>query len=211
MSLHRLNAMTTVRANLILAAAAALVVACSPTKPASSLGPETPTAATPLPGGPMEPTPSASSPKTPGSQREAQDTVLRYLQKTVNGLPAGTSLDSSDAQGGSNLACDDNYTGPGPGPTEYTAAVHLIGPPGTPPTELIAHTGQLWQSWNLKVTERDGFEKPNRFAYAADGYRLQIEAAYPATYPPTLTVISPCFPGNLRKDDIPFPKTIHQS
>ena len=159
----------------------------------------------------MDHTPVAQSPKVPDSQQEAQDTVLHYLQKTVNGLPPGTVLDSSDAQGGSNLGCDDNYTGPGPGPTEYTAALHVVGPQGIPPADLITRTGQLWQSWNLTVMERDGFEKPNRFAYAPDGYRLQIEAAYPANYSPTLTVISPCFPGNLRKDDIPFPRVIHQS
>jgi hypothetical protein len=159
----------------------------------------------------MEHTPVAQSPKVPNSQQEAQDMVLGYLQKTINGLPPGTALDSSDAQGGSNLACDDNYTGPGSGPTEYTAALHVVGTQGIAPAELIDRTGKLWQSWNLTVMERDGFEKPNRFAYAPDGYRLQIEAAYPANYSPTLTVISPCFAGDLRKDDIPFPKVIRQS
>ncbi|WP_232315542.1 hypothetical protein [Mycobacterium celatum] len=159
----------------------------------------------------MEPTPVAPSPKVPSSQQEAQDTVLHYLQKTVDGLPPGTVLDSSDSQGGSNLACDDNYTGPGPGPTEYTAAMHVIGPEGTAPAELVARSGELWQSWGLTVMERNGFEKPNRFAYATDGYRLQIEAAYPPQYPPTLTVISPCFSGDVRRDGLPFPKVIHQS
>jgi hypothetical protein len=159
----------------------------------------------------MEAIPSAASPRIPSSQQEAQDTVLRYLQNTVDGLPSGTVLDSSDSQGGSNLSCDDDYTGPGPGPTEYMAAMHVIGPDATSPADLIDRTGQLWKSWGLTVMERSGFEKPNRFGYAADGYRLQIEGAYPPGYPPTLTVISPCFAGNLRQDGLPFPAVIHQT
>jgi len=159
----------------------------------------------------MEPTPTASSPKIPRSQQEAQDMVLQYLQKTVDGLPAGTLLDGTDTIGGSNLPCDDNYMGPGPGPTEYSARTHVIGPAGITPADLITRTGDLWRSWGIPVMERNGFEKPNRFAFPTDGYGLQIEAAYPANYSPTLTVISPCFSGDLRKDDLLFPKVIHQT
>jgi hypothetical protein len=61
------------------------------------------------------------------------------------------------------------------------------------------------------VMERDGFEKPNQFGYPPDGYRVQIEAAHPADYPPTLTVTSPCFPANLRQDGIPVPQVVHQT
>lgn len=43
----------------------------------------------------MEPTPTAQDPKIPSSQQEAQDTVLRYLQQTVDALPAGSTLDGS--------------------------------------------------------------------------------------------------------------------
>lgn len=149
--------------------------------------------------------------KIPQSQEEAQDVVLEYLQKTVDGLPPGTILDSSDSQGASNLSCDDNYTGPGTGPSNFSVAIHVVGDAAHPPTDLITLTGELWQSWGWQVTERAGFEKPNRFAAAPDGYRLQIVAAYPHTYPPTLAVISPCFPGDLRNDHLPFPRIVRQT
>lgn len=159
----------------------------------------------------MEPTPTAASPKVPGSQREALNTVLQYLQRTVDGLPPGTMLDGTDARGGANLSCDDNYSGPGSGPTEYIVATDVVGPAGLKPTDLIARTGDLWRNWGFTVVERDGFEKPNQFGYPPDGYRVQIEAAYPADYPPTLTVTSPCFPGGLRRDNLPIPPVIHQT
>lgn len=159
----------------------------------------------------MEPTPTPSAPKIPASQQEAHDTVLQYLQKTVDGLPPGTTLDTTQAGGGSNLSCDDDYQGPGPGPTDYTITTYVIGPAGVPPADLITKTGDLWRSWGLSVMERNGFEKPNQFGYPPDGYSLLIQAAYPPQYPPSLAVISPCFPGNLRKDGIPIPDIIHQS
>jgi hypothetical protein len=159
----------------------------------------------------MEPTPSVRSPKVPSSQQQAQDTALQYLQKTVDGLPPGTVLDSTDTIGGSNLSCDDDYMGPGSGPTEYSLSTHVIAPERITPVDLIAHTGNVWRGWGLKVIERSGFEKPNRFGYPSDGYRLQIEAAYPPGYPPTLTVITPCFPGDLRQDGLPFPRVIRQT
>ena len=107
----------------------------------------------------MEPTPAAPSPKIPKSQQEAHDSVVQYLQKTVDGLPPGTVIDASDTIGGSNLGCDDNYTGPGPGPTEFSLFAHVVGPPGPKPADLIARAGELWRSWGIKVMERDGFEK----------------------------------------------------
>jgi hypothetical protein len=159
----------------------------------------------------MEPTPTAKSPKIPRSQQEAQDTAVGYLQRTVDGLPPGTTLTVSAATGGHNLSCDDNYTGPGSGPTEYTAAVDVMGPPGVAPADLIAKAGELWRSWGLTVMQRKGFEEPNQFGYPSDGYTIQIEAAYPANYPPTLTVVSPCFPGDVRRDGIPMPTKIEQT
>jgi len=160
----------------------------------------------------MEPTPSAAAPKIPRSQQEARDTVLQYLQRTVDGLPLGTTLDSSHARGGANLSCDDDYTGPGSGPTEYIVATHVIGPPSAKPVDLVAKAGDLWRSWGLQVMQREGFEKPNQFGFPPDGYTVQIEAAYPPDYPPLLTVVSPCFSGDLRQDNIPAPPTvIHQT
>ncbi len=159
----------------------------------------------------MEPTPTASNPKIPNTQQEAQDTILDYLQRTVDGLPPGTKLDSADARGGRNSDCDDDFTGPGPGPTAYSVWTRVIGPPGVEPEALIAAAGELWSSWGMQVMERDGFEKPNRFGYSPDGYRLQLQAVYPPEYPPTLIAISPCFPGAIREDSIPFPDLITQS
>lgn len=78
-----------------LIAAAAIVAACSPSDSSPPLGPSVPSGATTIPGGPMEPTPTAQDPKIPSSQQEAQDTVLRYLQQTVDALPAGSTLDGS--------------------------------------------------------------------------------------------------------------------
>ena len=159
----------------------------------------------------MEPIPTAKTPKIPRSQQEVQETVLLYLQKTVDGLPPGTVLDSSDARGGGNLACDDNYMGPGPGPTEYSVATHVIAPAGMKPTDMVMKVGDVWRGWGLTVLQRTGFEEPNQFGYPDDGYRVQIAAAYPPKYPPLLTVISPCFPGDLVRNDIPVPKKIEQT
>lgn len=160
----------------------------------------------------MEPTPIAPSPKIPKSQQEAQDSLVRYLQKTVDGLPPGTVLDTSDTIGGSNLGCDDNYTGPGPGPgpAEFSLFAKVIGPARMKPADLIAHAGELWRSWGITVIERDGFEKPNQFGYFPDGYHIQIKAAYPPDYPPTIVATSPCLPGDLRRDGLPVPKVIQQ-
>ncbi len=159
----------------------------------------------------MEPTPRVRSPKIPSSQQQAQDTVLQYLQKTVDGLPPGAVLDSTDTIGGSNASCDDDYTSPGRGPTEYSVWAHVVAPAGVMSADLIARIGDLWRGWGLTVMERSGFEKPNRFGYGPDGYVLQVKSAYPPDYPPTIIGSSPCFPGDLRQDGLPFPKVIRQS
>ncbi len=159
----------------------------------------------------MESMPTPASPKIPRTQQEAQDTVLRYLRKTVDGLPPGTVLDSTDFRGGGNLTCDDHFTGPGKPPTEYEYWTHVMGPPGVSSDELVAATGEVWRSWGLTVVERDDFRKPNRFGYAPDSYRLQIKGPGSPGYPPTLIVSSPCFPGDLVRDDISAPSAIKQT
>ncbi|SHP44857.1 Uncharacterised protein [Mycobacteroides abscessus subsp. abscessus] len=159
----------------------------------------------------MESVPTPASPRIPTSQQEAQDAVLRYLQKTVDGLPPGTVLDSTDFRGGGNVPCDDNFTGPGKPPTEYEYWTHVMGPPGASSDELVAATGEVWRSWGLTVVERDDFRKPNRFGYAPDSYRLQIKGPGSPGFPPTLIVSSPCFPGNLVRDDIPAPSVIKRT
>lgn len=68
--------------------------------------------------------------------------------------------------------------------------------------------GRRLEELGWYVIERDGFHKPNRFAYGPDDYRLQIEAAYPEGYPPTLSGVSPCFPGDVPKERRPFPKVL---
>jgi hypothetical protein len=69
----------------------------------------------------------------------------------------------------------------------------------------------LEKKWGWQVIERDGFTKPNRFGYAPDGYVLQIEARPDPKYPPSLVGSSPCFPGNLPKDDVPRSPVIQQN
>ncbi|WP_237160479.1 hypothetical protein [Mycolicibacter engbaekii] len=159
----------------------------------------------------MASTPATPAPKVPSSQQEAQDTVLHYLQKTVDGLPAGTVLDSTDFRGGGNGSCDDNFTGPGRPPTQYEYWTHVHGPLGASPDELVAATGEVWRSWGLTVTERDDFRKPNRFGHTPESYLLQVKGSGRPGYPPTLIVSSPCFPGDLVRDDTPAPSVIRQT
>lgn len=186
---------------------------CSQNKPAEPLGPPSPSGVTLIPGGPMEPTPVAKNPKIPASQQEAQDTVLKYLQQTADSLPKGSSLDGSRYIVGDGVSyCEDE-------PADHNAPVHFADLRDMKlPTDVvdfnavISHTGDIWKSWGWQVLERDGFDKPNRFGYAPDGYVLQIRAAYPITYPPTVIGESPCFPGNLHQDNIPRnPAVITQS
>lgn len=187
-----------------IAALCAVLVACSSTDPARPLGPPTPSGVTPIPGGPLEQLPVPASPKIPASQREAQDTILRYLQQTIDALPKGTSLDGTRyIVGDGTTYCEDN-------PSSTDAPVHVEDwrDMTTPPevvdfNALINQVGELWKSWGWDVLERDGFEKPNRFGYAPDGYALRITASHPPTYSPGIIGASPCFPGNLKRDDVP--------
>ena len=158
----------------------------------------------------MAQTPVPASPKIPTSQQEAQDTVLRYLQTTVDALPKGTSLDGTRyTVGSATTYCEDNPGGPD-APVHFEDWRDLNLPPGTDFNAIIAQTGEIWKQWGWEVIERDGFAKPNRFAYAPDGYVLQIEARPDPKYPPSLVGSSPCFPGNLR-DDVHKPPVIQQS
>lgn len=159
----------------------------------------------------MESIPTAPSPKIPTSQQEAQDTVLRYLQETLNALPPGSSLNGSRyIAGGSTRYCEDDPSGPD-APVRFSDWRDLQTPAGVDFNSLIAQVGERWKSWGWQVLEHDGYEKPNRFGYAPDGYVLQIAASHPATYPPSIIGSSPCFPGNLRRDIEPNPAVITQA
>jgi hypothetical protein len=140
---------------------------------------------------------------TPASQQQAQDTVIGYLTKTVQALPPGTVFDHSRYPGSGNTPCNDQPTGVPP--NEFSTMSEAIFPPGTDPETMIAKTGDIWQGWGWYVFERNGFRKPNRFGYASDGYALQIIASNPPGYPPTITGVSPCYPGELARDDVPVP------
>ena len=160
----------------------------------------------------MEQTPVPASPKIPASQQEAQDTVLRYLQRTVDALPKGTSLDGTRYMVGKGTNyCDDNPSGPdAPVHVEDWRDINL--PPGiTDFNTIISQTGDIWKRWGWQVIERDGFSKPNRFGYAPDGYTLQIEARPDPKSPPSIIGMSPCFPGKLRDDGISHPPLIQQT
>jgi len=177
------------------------------------LGPPVPTGATILGGAPMTSAPPPPpgwklQPAIPTSQQQAHDTVLRYLKKTLQALPAGTVIDATGYAGpGQNTPCDDNATSP-----NSAVAFSTIGnlqSPGNPNWDaMIAKIGDVWKSWGWRVMERDGFYKPNRFGYAPDGYNLQIESRGRPGYPPSLVGVSPCFPGDLARDDIPFPLVV---
>lgn len=181
------------------------------------LGSPTPSGATDIGGPPMTsqpPPPPGWNPKevVPQSQQEAQDTIAGYIQRMLDALPEGTAYDTGRYSGGGhNSSCDDNYTGPGKPPTHFTTTGDLSFLPGSDLSAMIAKTGEIWRSWGWHVYERDGFEKPNQFGYAPDGYRLQIVAAYPPDYPPTVVATSPCFPGDIARDDIAFPAVLRAS
>lgn len=138
----------------------------------------------------------------PTSQQQAQDTVIGYLKKTLQALPAGAVFDRSRSAGSGNTPCNDEPTGVPP--NEFSDIRDAVFPPGTNLDAMIAKAGDIWQDWGWYVLERDGFRKPNRFGYAPDGYSLQIVAANPTGYP-TITGVSPCFPGELARDDIRVP------
>lgn len=207
----------TIRSAKHLGAAVAVALAistaaCTQDDTNQPLGPPTLSGATPIPGGPMEPTPTVANPKIPASQQEARDTVLRYLQRSVDALPAGSSLDGRRYVVGTGTTyCEDE-------PKDQNSPVHFEDwrdinlPPATDFNATIAHLGDVWKQWGWQVIERDGFTKPNRFGYAPDGYTLQIEAHKDPKFAPSLIGASPCFPGNLRDDSLARnPELITQS
>jgi len=146
------------------------------------------------------------APVIPTSQQQAQDTVIGYLTKTLESLPPGTTFDATRYRvGNGNRACDDAPTGPGKPEMMFTDVRQAILPAGTDPVSVIRQAGNIWRSWGWYVVERDDFPQPNQFGYGPDGYRLQIESANPPGNPPTVSAISPCFPGDFAHDDIPVP------
>lgn len=160
----------------------------------------------------MEPTPKVANPKIPANEKEARDTVLKYLQMSVDALPQGSSLDGARYVVGTGTTyCDDE-------PKDHSSPIHFEDwrdinlPPGTNFNAIISHLGDVWKRWGWQVLERDGFTKPNRFGYAPDGYTLQIEARPDSKFAPSLIGASPCFPGDLRDDSLPRnPTVISQS
>lgn len=141
----------------------------------------------------------------PQSQQQAQDTVFGYLKRTIAALPPGTVLDASRlGTAGTTGYCDDNDSSP-TAPRNFSTIGELKLPPGTDNVAAIAKVGDIWRSWGWRVIDRDGFRTPNQFGYGPDGYRLQIIAADPTTYPPTVNAISPCYPGTIAREDISFP------
>ncbi|SKS82965.1 Uncharacterised protein [Mycobacteroides abscessus subsp. massiliense] len=183
---------------------AAALAACSTVtdKPSESLGPPVPSGATIIPGEPMEPTPNAPSLKVPTSQQEARDTVLRYLQQTVDGLPKSSTLDGSRYGGSRTFYCDDEPADEN-SPVRFEDWRDVRLPAGATTGEVVAQVGDMWKSLGWQVIEKDGFPKPNRFGYPPDGYSLQITARDNPSQPPSLIAVSPCFPGNLKDDSVP--------
>ena len=145
-------------------------------------------------------------PVVPTSQQQAQDTVLGYLKKTLEALPKGTVFDRARYAGSGNTPCNDEPTGVPP--NEFSDIRDALFPSDTDPVAMIAKAGEIWQGWGWYVRERDAFSKPNRFGYAPDGYSLQIVAARHNKNPPTITGVSPCFPGELVRDDIRVPAVL---
>lgn len=145
-------------------------------------------------------------PVVPTSQQQAQDTVLGYLKKTLQELPPGTVFDRARYAGSGNTPCSDEPTGIPP--NEYSDIRDAVFPPETDLDAMIAKAGEIWQSWGWYVRERGGSAKPNRFGYAPDGYSLHIVAADRHGYPPTIVGVSPCFPGELVRDDLKAPAVL---
>ncbi len=144
----------------------------------------------------------------PQSQQQAQDTVLDYLKRTLDALPAGTVLDATRyGTAGSTGYCDDNDSTP-TAPRNFSTIGELQSPPGVDNNATVQKVGDIWRSWGWNVMERDEFRKPNQFGYGPDGYRLQIVSASPTSFPPTVNAISPCYPGTIASNDISFPMQI---
>jgi hypothetical protein len=145
----------------------------------------------------------------PRSGQEAQDTLIGYLERTLSALPEGTVVDSAGHPGSGQTAwCEDEPKDPKTAPVHLETVGNVTVPGGMDPTALIAKVGEVWRSWGWYVVERDGFKKPNQFGYGPDGYRLQIVMPNPATFPPILTGVSPCFPGELAREQLSFPSVV---
>lgn len=150
----------------------------------------------------MEPIPTVPNPKIPASQREAQETVLRYLQRTVDAMPPGSTLDGTRyVPGGETRHCDDDPNGPN-APVRFSDWRDVKVTQEVDFHSLINKIGEVWKGWGWTVIEREGYEKPNRFGYAPDGYVFEIVVSYPPSYPPSVIGASPCFPGNLRDSSL---------
>jgi hypothetical protein len=187
------------------------VLGCSESPP---LGPAVPTGATELEGSPMTSGPPPPpgwhlNEVTPSSEQEAHSSLLTYVKRTIAALPPGTTFDSGAFVGsGATPWCDDQPDDPATAPVRLQALGDIKVPDGMAPEEIISAAGQTWRSWGWYVYQRDDFKSPNQFGYGPDGYRLQIEVSNPPSYPPTLTAISPCFPGNLVRDELQFPRVV---
>lgn len=146
----------------------------------------------------------------PTSQHDVQDHVVSLFQRTVDAFPRGTALDSSRyAPNGTTATCDDNADGPD-APVDFAQYADMRLLPGTDYKATVAKLGDIWSSWGWKVIERDDFPKPNRFASAPDGYRLQAVLNDPA-YSPTVVATSPCYNGRLADYAIPMPRLIEST
>jgi hypothetical protein len=202
--------MTRAVALVVALSAGVLVAGCD----ADRLGPPNPTGATDI-GGPTVTSMPAPPPGftvkevAPQSQQQAQDTLLGYVKRTLQALPAGYALDANRFGGtaSGNVGCDDNATGP-EAPTRFNTAGDLKVPPGVDYAKVAGAFGDVWRKWGWFVYEDDGFRKPNQFGVSPDGYRLRVVASAVAGYPPGFEGSSPCFPGQLARDDVAFPTVV---
>lgn len=150
-------------------------------------------------------------PVVPAGQQQAQDTVLGYLTRTAEALGPGTTFDATRYRvGNGNRSCDDLPTGPDKPEMMFVDVRQVLAgtDAGSDAVTMIGEAGEIWRSWGWHVYEREDFPRPNRFGYGPDGYRLQIESSDPPGYPPTITGISPCFPGDVATDDIAVPNIL---
>ncbi|MDF2825891.1 MAG: hypothetical protein K0R68_3299 [Mycobacterium sp.] len=148
-------------------------------------------------------------PVVPGSQEQAQDTVIDYLIRTVEQMAPGVAFDGTRYRVGSgNRSCEDNPTGPVAPEMMYTDVREVVLPAGRDPVAVIGEVGEIWRSWGWYVFQREDFPVPNQFGYGPDGYRLQIESSSPPGAPPVISGISPCFAGELAGDELEIPVRI---
>ena len=146
----------------------------------------------------------------PTTRQQAQDAVYRYYQKTLRELPDGYALDNSryGAVGAVVVSCDDNASDQNAAPAQYSDERVIIALPETNTGDLVAKVGDIWKNWGWRVeTDRKGFNKPNRFAIAPDGFKLSVESD--SQYPVVIRGASPCFAGDKeRYEPIPIPALI---